>query len=341
MIIRLRRDLERPRAGSGAPVRRQRLIRRVVVCLLAIAFVAAGLFGAGEYGVFFWRYRGFPPPSAPAAVISSSHGGRHVVQVRRATVVHLTVRAPSLGGWNAPVDVVLPPGYDGASQVRYPVLYLLHGFPGEASNFFSAGDLLPTFEVLLAEQEIRPMILVLPESKEFFADTEWANGVQPDSGWETFVSDTLVRAIDGRYRTIRTASGRGIAGLSEGGYGALNIGLQHPSEYSLLESWSGYETADDVAAIFGKEASLLHANSPMDEVQSRASALRDHHVYIWMYVGSDDPALHENQVFSEALTALGVAHRMVTVPGTRHSWALWREMMAASLISASEHLAHG
>jgi S-formylglutathione hydrolase FrmB len=69
--------------------------------------------------------------------------------------------------------------------------------------------------------------------------------VSPGNGWETFVTRDLVRAIDARYRTIPDGTARGLAGLSEGGYGALNIGLHHPGEFDLLESWSGYMIADN------------------------------------------------------------------------------------------------
>ena len=51
-------------------------------------------------------------------------------------------------------------------------------------------------------------------------------------------------AVDRRYRTIRSGSGRAIGGLSEGGYGALNIGLHHPGRFRVIESWSGYQRAD-------------------------------------------------------------------------------------------------
>ena len=38
----------------------------------------------------------------------------------------------------------------------------------------------------------------------------------------------------------RTASGRAIAGVSAGGYGAAVTGLNHLDRFSVIESWSGY-----------------------------------------------------------------------------------------------------
>ena len=64
-----------------------------------------------------------------------------------------------------------------------------------------------------------------------------------------------MRAIDGRYRTIRTGAGRGLGGLSEGGYASLNIGFHHPTEFHLLESWSDSYTyrANEIASYVAPE----------------------------------------------------------------------------------------
>ena len=111
---------------------------------------------------------------------------------------------------------------------------------------------------LVALHRARPMILVMPfGSTGSFTDEEWANGVGAHDGWETFVARDLVHAVDGRYRTIAVARGRVLAGLSEGGYGALNIGIHHPREFATLESWSGYQRADDIGSIFGHRRRLL------------------------------------------------------------------------------------
>jgi S-formylglutathione hydrolase FrmB len=106
------------------------------------------------------------------------------------------------------------------------VLYLLHGFPGRPSDFLTIGDIAGTEASLVAAGRMQPVILVIPSgTRSYFADEEWANGVISGNQWETFVARDLVHAIDARYRTIRSGSARGLAGYSEGGYGALNIGL--------------------------------------------------------------------------------------------------------------------
>src|SRR2546426_371597 len=82
----------------------------------------------------------------------------------------------------------------------------------------------------------QPLILVMPfGSTGTFTDKEWVNGYRAHENWETFVARDVVRAIDARFRTIPIGSGRALAGLSEGGYASLNIGLHHPREFSVLE----------------------------------------------------------------------------------------------------------
>ena len=46
------------------------------------------------------------------------------------TVQGIPCASPALGGYADPVYVVLPPGYASHPAAAYPVLYLLHGFPG-------------------------------------------------------------------------------------------------------------------------------------------------------------------------------------------------------------------
>ncbi len=331
------RGVSRVRIGSPAG-------RRLVMAAAGVVFAAltvAGAVGAVRYVTTFWLYRGFPPPSTPSSVTVGGTGGPSQVPVVPPVVQDITVRSPALGGYADQVYVVLPPGYASHPGQRYPVLYLLHGFPGEPVQFLNVGQVASIEATLVAAGRMKPLILVMPTgSRSLLADEEWADGIRKGNGWETFVARDLVGAIDARYRTIASGSGRGIAGLSEGGYGALNIGLHHPGEFSLLESWSGYMTADNIPAIFGRDASVRAYNSPAAWISSVAGQVRAQRTYIWFYCGADDSLAGQNRAFAATLTALGIPHRFFVAPGT-HSWRLWRGQMPQALITASEHLSHG
>ena len=302
-----------------------------------VMLVAAGVVGASHYVSGFWLYRGFAPPAAPQSV--TVRGAGHVPVVLP-SLQSITIRSPALGGYPDPVSVLLPPGYASHPRQRYPVLYLLHGFPGLVAGFLNIGQVATTEATLVAAGRMKPLIMVMPTgTRAFLTDEEWANGIRPGNGWETFVARDLVNAIDARYRTIPGARGRGIAGLSEGGYGALNIGLHHPGEFALVQSWSGYMQADHIPAIFGRSTRLMNYNSPANWVARVAPQLRADHAYIWFYIGAADALAAQNRAFAAELTHLGVAHHFFEPPGT-HNWRLWRSQMSRALIAASEHLSH-
>jgi enterochelin esterase-like enzyme len=191
---------------------------------------------------------------------------------------------------------------------------------------------------LVALHRIRPAILVMPfGSTGSFTDEEWANGIQPHSAWETFVARDLVRAVDARYRTIRRGSARALAGLSEGGYGAFNIGIHHPGEFRVLESWSGYERADPIRSIFGARQSLLTQNSPSLTLGAETKKLRRAHTYFWFYSGSTDHFLKQNQAFAAQLRRAHLPYRFFKVKGG-HNWALWRGNASRAMLAMARRI---
>jgi enterochelin esterase-like enzyme len=310
-----------------------------VVVIAALA--AGGIVGASRYLSTYWLYRGFPAPSVPHSITVHGPVGSRKMPVVLPAVRAITVSSPALGGYADHVYVVLPPGYASHPGQRYPVLYLLHGFPGQPVQFLNVGQVVTTEARLVAAGRMKPVILVMPTgTRSFLADEEWANGIQRGNKWETFVAQDLVRAIDARYRTIASARGRGIAGLSEGGYAALNIGLHHPGEFGLLESWSGYMMASRMPAVFGHSQRVLDYNSPAKWVPAVAAQVRANRTFIWFYSGASDSLSAQNRAFAAELSGLGVAHHFFESPG-RHNWQLWRGLMPQALITASGHLSHG
>jgi enterochelin esterase-like enzyme len=304
-------------------------VRAVLPPLLG-GFLVVGLFGAYRYVHNFWLYRGFAPPRDPAWVTS------------RGTAQQLYVTSPALGGLRQQVDVYLPPGYAQQTQRRYPVMYLLHGFPGRPGAFLQTVKAGVDEDVLVAQHRMQQLILVMPSgSTGTFVDKEWANGVGPNAGWETFVAHDLVNAIDARYRTIRIGAGRALAGLSEGGYGALNIGLHHPGEFRVLQSWSGYQVADPVRSIFGGSAQRIAYNSPLVQLPKVAAALRRNKTYVWFYSGTGDGARlnAQNSQFAAALSRAGVTHHYALIHGG-HTWGVWRNRASLALLAAAAHLGH-
>jgi enterochelin esterase-like enzyme len=314
------------RALGSVRARNRRLADWLIALPLVAVFVGVGLLGVYRYVDNFWLYRGFAPPRDPAFV--KVHGRQESIGVTSA----------ALGGRQQQVVVYLPPGYDAQPTRRYPVLYLLHGFPGRPLAFLLTVRMGVWVDTLMAGRRMGGVILVMPfGSTGTFEDKEWANGIRPGQGWETFVAHDVVRAVDTRYRTIRSGAGRAIAGLSEGGYGALNIAFHHPGEFRVVESWSGYMHADNVPAIFGGRPALLAYNSPSDYLPRVARALRRNGVYVWFYTGARDSLRAQNAAFATELARYRIPHRFFVDAGG-HTWSIWRANARRSLLVATGRL---
>jgi enterochelin esterase-like enzyme len=306
-------------------VGRPRLTFAVAAGALA-AFVCVGLLAARGYVDNFLNYRGFDPPRDPGFVTQPG------------TLRRISVPAPSLGGRTQEVYVYLPAGYAQQPQRRFPVLYLLHGFPGRPLAFIETVQMGVVDDTLTASGRAQPLILVMPfGSTGTFTDKEWADGVGRGDRWASFVARDVVRNVDAHYRTIPSAGARAIGGLSEGGFGAVNIALQHPHEFSVVESWSGYMQPSKIRSVFGPSLQLLPLNDPVQLVGRDAPTLRRLHTYFWFYSGSEDRLRRQNAEFAGELARLGLAHRFRLVYGG-HNWALWRANARLAYLAAAGRL---
>ena len=295
-------------------------VRAVGVGAALAAFLTVGVVGVRGYVENYLLYRGFPPPREPAFV---KHPG---------TLVKLAVPSRALGGRRQETYVYLPPGYSSHPHTRYPVLYLLHGTPGRPLAFIQTVQMGVVEDTLTTLRRARPLILVMPfGSTSTFTDKEWANA------WGTFVTRDLRRYVDAHYRTVPTRAARGIGCLSEGGYGAINLAVQHPHLYSVVESWSGYEKPDPLRSIFGTNLQLLARNDPTLRLPRVAPMLRRQHTYFWFYSGTEDHFRAENRSFAAELARFRIANHFFVTHGG-HNWALWRKHAAAAYEIAAGRL---
>jgi enterochelin esterase-like enzyme len=300
---------------------------RWAVVLAVLAFTGLGALGIYRYVDNYWLYRGYAAPHDPSWVRN------------RGTAQTIGVWSPAVGRTQQ-VIVYLPPGYGSHPHERYPTIYLLHGSPGLPNAMLLTVKSGVVEDEFVAQHRVRPAIIVMPSgSPGRFADTEWANGVGRRAAWETFLARDVVRAIDRRYRTIPRGADRALAGLSEGGYGALNIGLHHPGEFHVLESWSGYMQADDIVSVFGHGHGRLAANSPALVAPALARRLRREHTFIWFYSSHGDRLFRQNVAFAHELHRLRIPYHFSVVSGG-HTWRTWRDNFPSALLAASARLRH-
>lgn len=127
--------------------------------------------------------------------------------------------------------IILPESYDKAKDVRYPVLYLLHGYSGRYDGWVTQ-----TKATLPQEASKWNMIVVCPDGQNSWY---WDSPVDPAFQFETYVSKELVAHIDKNYKTEASSKGRAITGLSMGGHGGLWLGINHPDVFGACGSMSG------------------------------------------------------------------------------------------------------
>lgn len=235
-------------------------------------------------------------PAASAAVSSASPRPSNGI-VGPGTWTTLRVPAAAVAGGKRTV-LVYTPGV--AQPDQLPVLYLLHGEPGQPTDLCtpSVGDAVDA----AFRAGVRPFVLACPDGNDDnFADTEWADSSDGRSRVETFVTGPLIAAVEGSHLRPRTE--RAIAGFSMGGYGAAMLALRHPDLYSQVATLAGYFTIDDPDKIFDDDPSVETAYDPTDLVAT-ASRLR----WLLIEASTDDEPLtaHASQSYAALLRAHGV-----------------------------------
>lgn len=147
------------------------------------------------------------------------------------------VRMPASTTW-----VYTPPGYDPAGTARYPVVYLVHGTPGQSSDWFTGGNVAHVMDVLISHRLVRPMIVVAPDvNGRGRDDTECLDSTRGGSRVETYLSAVVVPWIDQHYATLTDWPHRAIGGMSAGGFCALDQGLRHPELYGSVVALEPYD----------------------------------------------------------------------------------------------------
>lgn len=253
---------------------------------------------------------GHPGPG----VVASANGGLHPPAGH--------IDPISVGGRS--VRVYLPPSYALQPGTSFPVVYFLHGYPSTELQWLSGAQLPGVLDQLIAARVVPPLLAVLPDGNgRATSDAEWGDTVRGDR-IEDWLVDAVVPAVDARYRTLG-AHHRGIAGLSAGGFGALNIATRHPQLFDWAASYSGYAVARrDLFA--GPSAA---ANSPLLTV-TRVAVQERMPLYVGVGTG-DGRYLDSNEAFAAELRRLGWEPVSYDVVPGGHGWVAWRLELVHSL----------
>jgi S-formylglutathione hydrolase FrmB len=259
----------------------------------------------------------------------------HVQKAAQVNVAERVFHSASLGR-DSHYYAMLPADY-AHSQKRYPVLYLLHGWHGDYTNWVKLTNLV--------EYARRyPIIIITPD-----AENSWYvnSATMPQNRFEDFVTKDLIEEVDSHWRTIASPHRRAIAGLSMGGYGAILFALKHPNLFAFAGSISGaFEGPNGIDVVLPElQESLQQAYGPAgsstreeNDVYALApSANADKLPYLFLDCGTQDPLLASNRKFVDILSGRKIPYEYHEYPGS-HTWSYWDHSLPMLLDIAAKRI---
>lgn len=241
--------------------------------------------------------------------------------VPHGTVSRIWYDSPALG-LERRMTVYTPAGYE-TSGKRYPVLYLLHGMGGDEEAWISLGRTAQILDNLIAQGKAKPMIVVMPNgnASQEAAPGESSRGMVPptmqlpktmEGSYEQAFPE-IVKFIDKNYRTIKSKSGRAIAGLSMGGFHSLHISKQYPDMFNYIGLFSA-------AIMPNKEvSSLIYENM---EGKLKVQFDKNPALY-WIAIGKTDFLYKANEEYRKLLDEKGYKYTYYE-SDEGHIWKNWR-----------------
>ncbi len=168
----------------------------------------------------------------------------------------------------------------------------------------------------------------------------------------------LVPFVDRRYRTVGRRSGRAVAGLSMGGFGALSYASRHPDLFAAAAAFSGAVDTNNagIQAVDSARRSLRAASHPGGALARKqpgwtwpptCAACR-----LTLRTGNGQPGgpfgggpdgieivVHDaNMSLHQRLRALGIAHVWDDYGPGAHTWPYWQRDLRQTLPSTARRL---
>ena len=246
-----------------------------------------------------------------------------------------TFRSQALGR-DYKYTVYLPDSYQ-KDDKKYPILYLLHGAGGDENEWLAKGGLRETMDAMIARKLIKPMVVVMPGHTAAW----WVDGAK-EKGETALVKEVMPHA-EAKYRIDAARGNRLIAGLSAGGFGALNLIMKYPQMFaaSAVLSPAVYDPVppNNSSGVrqppFQKDGKFDAELWKSLNYVSHIEAYKKSGVIVPLYINSGD-----HDMFSIAFHAATLFERLrfhqpdaieFRVVNGDHEWMVWRDTLADAL----------
>ena len=229
-----------------------------------------------------------------------------------------------------PAIVVTPSNY--SPDKRFPVVYLLHGYSGNYTNWIS----LASGTQYLADRH--NLILVMPDGG--YSSWYFDSPMDPTIRYETFISQELVEFVDRNFSTIASREGRAITGLSMGGHGALYIAFRHQEIFGAAGSMSGgvdflpFTNRWNLPQLLGSFEEFPE-NWEQNTIINLTHLLTPNSLALIIDCGTEDFFYEQNRALHKKLKYNNIPHDFISRPGA-HNWAYWTNAVKFQLLFFSE-----
>ena len=205
--------------------------------------------------------------------------------------------------------VYTPPGYETSRDIKYPVLYLFHGFGDSADAWTVVGRANFIMDNLIAKNKAKPFIIVMP-----YGHTPSSPPVMQSIGrygaYEKDMVEDVIPYVRKCYRVGTEQKKRAVAGLSMGGGQSLTIGLGNLDLFGWVGAFS---------SAIPKDQNFVKLLAETESINEKLELL-------WIGCGRKDFLFEANQKFIERLKADKIKHISHITEGA-HEWRIWRDYL--------------
>lgn len=234
-------------------------------------------------------------------------------------------------GMHRPIKAVVITPFSYSTVVErspgFPVVYLLHGYSGNYSNWITKVPELKEWA------DANKLIIVCPDGG--YSSWYFDSPIDSTSKYESYETIDVVNYIDKNYRTRADKDHRAITGLSMGGHGALFLALRHPDIFGAAGSMSGGVDLNESTSRFDIMKRLgdtiLNANNWHDySVVNLIEHYANTPVKIIVDCGIKDIFIKGNRMLHQKMLELKIPHDYIERPG-EHNWEYWSKAVGFQL----------
>jgi S-formylglutathione hydrolase FrmB len=223
--------------------------------------------------------------------------------------------------------VVIKPSAYKKKKINFSVVYLLHGYAGNYSNWIIK---VPAIKQYADEHKI---IIICPDGE--YASWYFDSPINGSSKYETFISTEVPHYIDSAYRTIADKDHRAITGLSMGGHGALFIAWRHNKTFGAAGSMSGgvdlneLKNKFEIIKVLGDTLQFADNWKNYSVINAVENNLKDSLALI-IDDGTEDIFIAGNRRLHQKLLLLNIPHDYIERTG-KHDWNYWAKAVQYQL----------